>query len=36
MYYLCNGKKFELLDQAIKYANEYFIQYGVILGIEGV
>lgn len=34
--YKSGGKLFKTLDQAIKYANEYFAKYGIILGIEGV
>lgn len=34
--FLCNGKKFKTLDQAVLYANQYHAKTGVILGIEGV
>lgn len=32
--YKCNNRKFKTLNDAVEYANRYFVRHGVVLGIE--
>ena len=34
MKFICGGKIFESLKEAISYSNRYFMEFNVVLGIE--
>lgn len=34
MKFVCNGKSFRSYDKALRYATQFFLKNGVVLGIE--